>query len=193
MEVNDTDIWDLSETTRVTQWHNKAKSGAAEALKAIYEERRKIALIKAMEDEAKRIRQEAEVLRLAAIPKDIPYTPSSVGRYGIIQDILNHRGVTHKQLKNGGRMPDIVRARREIAYWLRMRTSMSWSQIIAQIGLKNTSSALYLVNKHAVLHGLPVPPTGNRLDCNFDPSIAELAPSIVRKIMGTAKPTGVTK
>jgi len=60
---------------------------------------------------------------------NLSYEPQSNDANGIIREICAYRGVTLKEMRSLSRVTRIVRTRQEIAYWLRRKTSLSFTQI----------------------------------------------------------------
>lgn len=125
------DPWPKTHDSLRMAFYKKATSGAREALKA-------------MEPKKKKHVETQEV-----DPIDIPYFPTGTTAFGIVQEILEHRGVHRREIMSDIRTDRVVRARHEIAYWLRRITLLSYPQIADRMGCSEHSGAIYGSGRHA--------------------------------------------
>jgi hypothetical protein len=70
---------------------------------------------------------------------DLSYEPMSRDANGIIREICAYRGVTLKEVRSKSRVTRLVRTRQEIAYWLRRRTKLSFTQIGKKMNQDHTT------------------------------------------------------
>lgn len=96
---------------------------------------------------------EAERARLASLPCE-PFGKSAAE---IVQSIMNHRKVTQREVLSTARTYRVSHVRQEIAYWLRMKTHLSYPNIARFMGVKDHTSALYAVGKYAEKYNLEYP------------------------------------
>lgn len=136
-------LWGSSDDEKRAKFHDKARKGAAEALKAL-------------ECEKEAARKRAEEERLAALAAG-PYTPKGKTAADVVKEICIHRGVGKYELLYGPRDKRIAPVRHEISYWLRLRFGFSYPRICYYIGLNDHTSAIHGVRKYAAKHGLELP------------------------------------
>lgn len=162
-------LWGSSDDEKRAKFHDKARKGAAEALRAL-EFEKKLAIKKARKDAAAELKaleyekelarqkaeQKAEEERLAALAAG-PYTPKGKTAADVVKDICIHRGVGKDELLYGPRDKRIAPVRHEISYWLRLRFGFSYPRICYYIGLTDHTSAIHGVRKYAAKHGLELP------------------------------------
>jgi hypothetical protein len=132
--VNGTDVWDMGEDSLRAYFVSRASAGAREAL----------------------------ALAQPEPSQDGPCEPFGPSATEMVQFIMQHRKASKRELQSPGRTPRLSGIRQEIAYWLRMKTKLSYPQIAKFMGVKDHTSAYYAVGKYAAKYSLPLPEPTDR-------------------------------
>ena len=86
-----------------------------------------------------------------------PREPEGRTARQIRDNILAYRGVTRKEIMERNRASRVSNTRHEIAYWLRMKTKSSHTQIADMMGVDNHTSSVHGIKRYAEKNGLPLP------------------------------------
>lgn len=181
---DDISVWGYSNDYRAQAIYKKAKAGAAEALKALYdarsaEEKARLEAEKArLEIERKKAEREAKEAESRAIKerlaqlekeewervkaetemeerKNKPYVPQATTGRNILKEVCLYRKMPVRAVLSEDRSRDIVAVRHEAAYWMRAKVGLSLPQIARIIGGRDHTTILNSCIAYANKHGLP--------------------------------------